>query len=214
MLKLSQSTLNLFLECPRCFWLALNKNIKRPKGPFPSLPSGIDLVLKDYFNLHREKGEIPKLLEGKLPGKIISPLPKSFQIYEEKLNAILFGQLDECLEIKEGIFAPVDHKTRGFPTKEDTHNFYQTELDVYTLLLEKNNYPTQKKGYLVFYYPVKSAQLHLGFPFEVEVKEVSTNPEKAWEDFKKAVDTLRKPEPPEHSENCQYCQWVNLIRNL
>ena len=32
------------LECPRCFWLQIVKNIKRPQGIFPSLPSGMDQV--------------------------------------------------------------------------------------------------------------------------------------------------------------------------
>jgi len=208
MIKLSQSTLNLFLECPRCFWLSVVKNIKRPRGPFPSLPSGIDLILKDYFNLYREKGEIPKLLRGKIPGKIITSLPASFSLYEEKIGALLYGRLDECLEIEDNVFAPLDHKTRGFKTKEDSHTFYQTELDVYTLLLEANHYSTKRTGFLVFYVPQKSSRLHEGFPFEVEVKEVPTNPEKAKEDFYKAVEVLRRVDPPKSSERCEYCKWA------
>jgi len=47
-IRLSPSSLNLFLECPRCFWLDKNKGIKRPRGIFPSLPSGMDSVIKKY----------------------------------------------------------------------------------------------------------------------------------------------------------------------
>jgi len=214
MIKLSQSTINLFLECPRCFWLVVAKGIKRPRGPFPSLPSGIDLVLKDYFNFYRNKGEVPEIIKGRLPGRIVSSLPPSLCFYDQKINAMLYGRLDECLEIEENIFAPLDHKTRGFKTKEDTHTFYQNELDVYTLLLEENHYPTKKNGFLVFYIPQKSNQLHKGFPFEVEIKEIETFPEAAKENFYRAVDTLRKTQPPPSSENCEYCQWAKLQYSL
>ncbi|GAI53572.1 unnamed protein product, partial [marine sediment metagenome] len=44
-IRLSPSALNLFLQCPRCFWLEKNKGIKRPRGIFPSLPSGMDSVI-------------------------------------------------------------------------------------------------------------------------------------------------------------------------
>jgi len=50
MYKISPSTINLMLECPRCFWLQIVKNIKRPAGIFPSLPSGMDKILKVHFD--------------------------------------------------------------------------------------------------------------------------------------------------------------------
>ena len=57
--KLSPSSLNLLKECPRCFWLHFNKNIKRPEGIFPSLPSGMDRILKIHFDSFMEKGKLP-----------------------------------------------------------------------------------------------------------------------------------------------------------
>ncbi len=40
--KISPSSLNLFLECQRCFWLQLVKKEIGPDTPFPNLPSGMD----------------------------------------------------------------------------------------------------------------------------------------------------------------------------
>jgi len=57
--KLSPSTLNLMKECPRCFWLAQHKVWKRPSGIFPSLPSGMDKILKVHFDKFMEKGQMP-----------------------------------------------------------------------------------------------------------------------------------------------------------
>ncbi len=48
--KLSPSSLNLMQDCPRCFWLTQHKVWKRPAGIFPSLPSGMDRILKIHFD--------------------------------------------------------------------------------------------------------------------------------------------------------------------
>ena len=57
--KISPSSINLMEECPRCFWLAIHDKWKRPQGIFPSLPSGMDGILKVHFDKFMEKGELP-----------------------------------------------------------------------------------------------------------------------------------------------------------
>jgi len=57
--KLSPSSINLMLDCPRCFWLQIVKKIKRPETPFPSLPSGMDKILKEHFDRFMEKNQLP-----------------------------------------------------------------------------------------------------------------------------------------------------------
>ena len=57
--KLSPSSLTLFEECPRCFWIHHNSKIKRPSSPFPSLPSGMDRILKEHFDKFMRKGKLP-----------------------------------------------------------------------------------------------------------------------------------------------------------
>ena len=57
--KLSPSSLGLMKDCPRCFWLDKHNVWKRPNGIFPSLPSGMDRILKVHFNKFRDKEELP-----------------------------------------------------------------------------------------------------------------------------------------------------------
>jgi len=57
--KLSPSSLNLMNECERCFWLDKHNVWKRPNGIFPSLPSGMDRILKTHFDKFRDKGLLP-----------------------------------------------------------------------------------------------------------------------------------------------------------
>ena len=58
--QFSPSSLSLFKDCPRCFWLAFNEKIKRPRTPFPSLPNGMDAVLKDYFDTFIRNQKVPE----------------------------------------------------------------------------------------------------------------------------------------------------------
>ena len=56
MQKISRSKIDLFLNCPRCFYLDVAKGIKRPPGfPF-SLNNAVDALLKKEFDLHRAAG--------------------------------------------------------------------------------------------------------------------------------------------------------------
>ena len=51
--KISRSKIDLFLNCPRCFYLDRRLGISQPPGyPF-SLNSAVDRLLKKEFDLHR-----------------------------------------------------------------------------------------------------------------------------------------------------------------
>ena len=49
--KISRSKIDLFLECPRCFYLDVKGLVKRPSGPGFSLNSAVDELLKKEFGL-------------------------------------------------------------------------------------------------------------------------------------------------------------------
>lgn len=206
---LSPSSLNIFRDCPRCFWLQVNCNIRRPRGAFPSIASGLDRVIKEYFNTYRTREVLPPLLNGKIEGKLIPQLPPKLYFNDYAKNASLMGMLDECLILSGNIYAPLDYKTRGSFT-EDVHPAYQLQMDVYTLLLEKNNHKTNSLAYLLYFVP-NTGKLHEGIPFNVKFMEVKTSIERALDIFHKALELLRG-QMPESSPNCEYCNWVKELK--
>ena len=212
-LKLSPSSLNLYLECPRCFWLHHNRGIKRPSGIFPSLPGGMDGVLKVYFNEYRGTGMLPPVIEGKVEGELLNPLPASLFYKDDDRQAVLWGKLDDALDFGDNTFAPLDHKTRGYPPKDEILAPYQLQMDVYDLLMQTNEMPTKGVAYLVYYYPTPG-QLHDHFPFEVVVKEVKTNPKRAQKVFEDALELLRQDDIPTPKKTCEYCAWGEMLNNL
>ncbi len=178
-----------------------------------SIATGLDSVLKKYFELYREKGDLPPILAGQIQAKLAAGLPKTlyFKALEQNHGGILMGRPDEYLELKEKVFAALDHKTRASSPKE-VHPSYQLQLDVYTFLLESNQYPTLKTAYLAYYFPNEGA-LHRGFPFTAEVHEVKTDPKRALKVFQEALLSLQD-EPPAPSAQCSFCQWRERLRDF
>src|SRR3989344_6188842 len=129
--KLSPSALTLMKECPRCFWLTQHKVWKRPQGIFPSLPSGMDKILKEHFNKFMEKNELPpelrtnshteemKLFNDHALLAIWRSNMKGIQWKDSNEN-ILKGAVDNIL-MKGKKLIVLDYKTRGYALKEDTH---------------------------------------------------------------------------------------------
>jgi hypothetical protein len=204
---LSATTLKLFQECPRCFWLHVNQKLERPRGPFPSLPTGMDRVLKVYFDGYRNKDLLPPLIEGRLPGKL-STAALTLGFNDAAAHARLWGKLDDCVVFPDGRLAPLDHKTRASPPPdiEYTLKYYKFQMDVYALLLERNGYPVSPDAYLVYYSP-REGVLHQGFPFEVTVHRVTTEPHAAYEIFAGGSRCLSGA-LPKPSETCAYCRWL------
>lgn len=219
-LKLSASALTLFQECPRCFWLEKIKKIKRPRGIFPSLPSGMDRVIKTYFDTYRLKQMLPPELGGaEFRGTALYAdnvqLDKwrnwrtGLQFIDED-GSSLIGALDELM-VKEALYIPFDYKTKGsVTTPEDAIRYYQKQLDCYALLLEENQMPTAGYGYLLYFSP-KSVGEEGKVLFNLQTIKMDTDPERAKQLFRKAVRSL-KNEMPESSRTCEFCLWLGQRR--
>lgn len=215
-IKLSPSTLNVFLECPRCFWLEQNKGIKRPRGIFPSLPGGMDARIKEYFDACRQKGRLPVELEGKVAGRLLEDQSLMDQWraregglrYEDKeRDASLKGLLDDCV-VEDGAYIPLDYKTHGYgPKEENLSGYYQNQLDCYCFLLEQNQCRTRPYAYLVYYTP-KIVGEKGKVEFLVEPFKLETNPLRARKTFESAVALLKGPLPLIHGR-CEYCALEN-----
>jgi len=216
--KLSPSSISLMAECPRCFWLEKHEAWSRPSGIFPSLPSGMDRILKIHFDNFREKEKLPPELcnqahcenlalfgsneEEKQLLEIWRNNKKGVSFTDEKGN-ILRGAVDNLL-VKEKKLIVLDYKTRGFPVKEDTAARSKNQLDIYNFLLRKNGYETEDYSFLLFYVPKEV--LETGeVVFDTELVKMPVDVESAESLWKKALKLLNGPCP---AEKCEWCECV------
>lgn len=215
-IQLSPNSLNLFLECPRCFWLEKKKGIKRPP-PFPyALNAAVDILLKQEFDEYRSKGmPHPLLLENNIPAKLFPNQNllnqwrsnySGMRYYDSQLDATLFGAVDDILEFSDGKLAPLDYKSTG-SSVANVYDRFQLQMDIYTYLLEKNGFLTPRKGYLAFYIVDKGNGFGGRLPFKKELHEIDTDPLYIPNLFKEAVEILRNEKPPLHSKDCEFGDW-------
>jgi len=216
-IQLSPNSLNLFLDCPHCFWLDKNRGIKRPP-PYPyALNSAVDALLKEEFDSYRQKNLAhPLLKDAGIKAKLFSNQKllnqwrnnlAGIRYFDPELKATLFGAVDDVLEFENGKLAPLDYKSTG-STSAKIYDRFQLQLDTYTFLMEKNGYKTIQKGYLAFYVVDKSRGFIDRLPFRKEIMEIDTNPSDIYAIFCDAVNILRQETPPAHSQDCPFKKWM------
>jgi hypothetical protein len=215
--KLSPSSLNLMHECPRCFWLAQHKVWSRPASIFPSLPSGMDSILKKHFDKFCEKGLLPpELCDNKEckgcklfdDAELLKTWRSNFKgiSYTDKEGNILHGAVDNLL-VKGKKIIVLDYKTRGFPLKEDTHEHYVPQMEIYNFLLRENGYLTEDYSFLLFYYP-KEVKENGDVVFHTHLKKINIDVKNTETTFKKALKLLNSDCP---KDTCEWCKEVRKI---
>lgn len=216
-IKLSPSKLNRLNDCPRCFFLEYKLGLKQASGIFPSLPGGMDNVIKKHYDTFRGTGSLPPGLVGtEVEGELLPDQAKMTMwrnwrttdliVVDEDRDAQLTGALDECIVIDK-IYIPADYKTRGWPLKDpgDPAKYYQTQLDCYELMLESVGYKTAGYAWLIYYWPIEIDSDGI-VKFEVTPIKLETEPERAMEIFRKAADILAQDDIPEANPECKYCK--------
>ena len=206
--KLSPSKLSLFKDCKRYFWLQENLRIRRPSSIFPSLPGGVDRVLKTYFDTFRFEDELPpeinELSDCKLFTKkeVLDRWRNNWQgIRWTNPEGHLFrGAVDEIL-VKNKELVVLDYKTRGALPKDETVGYYQHQLDSYAFLLDKEGFDVSDTAYLLFYSP-KEAFEGGCIDFNTTLVSVKVDPVRALILFNNAIECLNDSIP---SEGCAFC---------
>lgn len=222
-INLSPSSLNLYYECPYCFWMEKKMGIRRPQ-PYPyALNAAVDYLLKEEFDKYRKKRELhPLLVANNIPAKLFPNQKlldewrdnfKGIRYYDAELDATLFGAVDDILEFSDGKLAVLDYKSTGSSAAK-IYDRFQLQLDVYTFLLEQNGYKTIRKGCLAFYIVDKENGFNDKLPFKKEIHIIDTDPTYVPKIFKEAVEYLRRDDPGQHRPECQYGAWYRGIKNF
>jgi CRISPR/Cas system-associated exonuclease Cas4 (RecB family) len=161
--KVSRSKIELFMQCPRCFWLDVRLKIKRPEGPPFNINKAIDELFKKEFDAYRLKAEPhPLMVEYKLTAipyahEKLDDWRETFvgvQHLHEPTNLMIFGAVDDVWVNPDGELIVADYKATA-KDKEVSINSgwqisYKRQLEVYQWLLRKNGFPVHNTGYFVY----------------------------------------------------------------
>ena len=216
MIKLSRTKIELFLDCPHCFWLVMNKGVKRPPPAPYTINLAIDSLLKQEFDVCRENGTahyiIKKYSINAIPYKCeeIDKWRYNFtgvQFHHKPTDFLVFGAVDDVWVNPAGELIVVDYKATG--AKEyKIYDSYKRQMEIYQWLLAMNGYKVSKTGYFLFAKVNKEGGFAEGkLSFDLSLEPLEGNGD--WVDgiilnAKKTVDGPL----PEPNQECIYCQFV------
>ncbi len=222
-MRISRSKIELFLECPRCFYFDVVHKKSRPAG-FPlNLNNAVDVLLKREFDLYREKGRAHPLQKDISPNFIPANHPlldvwrNSFaggiSYFNNEHQCTYFGAIDDIWVNEMGEFAIVDYKAtaKAEPVLQlpAWANSYRRQISFYAYLLRKNNLAVYNKGYFIYLTALieeESFNNRLNFTsniIEIEIDETWIEPT-----LISIQKILRTQTPPLKSDNCKYCYFV------
>jgi CRISPR/Cas system-associated exonuclease Cas4 (RecB family) len=162
--KLSRSKIDLFLECPRCFYIDNKLGLKRVPGyPF-SINSAVDHLLKQEFDAHRVVGKAHPIQEeygiDAIPAQHdeIDKWRHNFtgvQYLHEPTGLLVTGAIDDLWISSKGEYMVVDYKATAkeeavTELDKEWQDGYKRQMEVYQWLLRQNGLKVSNTGYFVY----------------------------------------------------------------
>jgi CRISPR/Cas system-associated exonuclease Cas4 (RecB family) len=160
--KVSRSKIELFMQCPRCFWLDTRLKIKRPSSPPFNINKTIDELYKKEFDRHRAAGTPhPIMTDNQIKAVPFAhdDLDKwrynftGVQTLHEATNLHVFGAIDVWVR-ENGELIVVDYKAtskrKEVSIDSDWQISYKRQLEVYQWLLRQNGFKVSNIGYFVY----------------------------------------------------------------
>lgn len=220
--KLSRSKIDLFLECPRCFYLDNKLGLKRVPGfPF-SINSAVDHLLKQEFDAHRAKNEQhPLQSEYGIDAK-----PASHDELDEwrrnfggvkhlhkKTGLLVTGAIDDLWINSKDEYIVVDYKATAkeeavTELDKEWQDGYKRQMEVYQWLLRRNGLKVSDTGYFV-YCTGKMDRVAFDKRIEFDVNLIPYTGNDAWVentliDIKKCLENNEIPESKDGCDHCAY----------
>lgn len=229
--RVSRSKIDLFHECPRCFYLDQRHGVARTSLPAFSLNNAVDLLLKKEFDKHREKGTWhPMLKEAGLKLK-----PFKHEKMDEWRDAMrhgvqydlpdttltIRGGVDDIWVDADGTLYVADYKATAKESDESVsldsewQTMYKRQAEVYQWLLRKNGFTVSDTAYFYYVNGQMGADAFGGtLKFSVKIIPYVGNTDWVERIVYKLYECLRGDEIPDSAQDCEYCGYIEAVNNV
>jgi len=221
--RLSRSKIDLFIECPRCFYLDNKLGTKRPSFPSFNLNLAVDELFKKEFDSNRAQGTPhPIMLKYKIDA-IPFQHPKletwrdafvGVEYQEPETGLVVSGAIDDLWVTPQGSLIIIDYKATskaGSITNLSDSPWdqqYKRQLGVYRWLLENNGYSVEPTGYLVYANASKDPDTFADkLIFETTLVTVPTEIDWILPTLRNIKATLESPAIPKSGDDCEFCPY-------
>lgn len=219
--RLSRSKIDLFVECPRCFYVDNKLGTARPRGyPF-NLNSAVDTLLKKEFDIHRGAKTVHPLMREygveaiPFSHKDIDIWRENFQgveTFHTKTGMTVSGAIDDVWVNTNGELHVVDYKATskdGEVTLDaEWQDGYKRQMEIYQWLLRQNGHTVSDVGYFVYANGRTDLDV-FDAKLEFEIKIIPYTGTASWidETLSEIKACLESDTIPEASTSCEYCAY-------
>ncbi len=223
---ISRAAIEMFVECPRCFYLDKKLGLGRPSMPGWTLNSAVDKLLKSEFDILRKNGERHALMkeykidavpfnDPRLPewqnthiGASVIHAPTNFKITGAIDDVWLNNQTKE-LHI-------VDYKSTSIAGEVsldgEYKESYKRQVEIYQWIFRQMGFPVSKIAYFVYANALKNLPKFDG-KLEFKSTIIPYEGDDSWVEptlfkIKECLDSETIPPP---GDNCEYCAYRHFI---
>lgn len=224
--KLSRSRIDVFLKCPRCFYIDRRLGVDRPPSfPF-TLNSAVDRLLKKEFDIHRAKGSRHPLMKSygidavpyqhEKMNEWRDALHRGITYLHKETNLLITGGIDDVWINPKKELHIVDYKATSKDGEvnldADWQKSYKWQMEVYQWLFKKNGFKVSKTGYFVYCNGDADKEAFDG-RLEFDVKVIPYEGDDSWVEGKivEAYQCLLSSKLPKAGEKCDYCTYVKHV---
>ena len=228
--KLSRSKLDLFMECPRCFYLDNRLGVSRPKGPSFTLNIAVDALLKKEFDMHRTAETIHPLLKKYKVDAVpfahdeLNDWRENFvgiQYRHPESGLMISGAIDDVWVNPAGELIIVDYKATSKDGKVETlsdsgwDRQYKRQMEVYQWLFRRKGFKVSSIGYFVYVNGRKDKDA-FDAVLEFDVTLIPHTGDDSWvEDaILNAKGCLDSETLPTHSPTCDFCMYRKFVTEV
>ena len=223
--KLSRSKIELFTDCPKCFYLDRRLGIGRPPGfPF-NLNTAVDTLLKKEFDVHRaNKTPHPLMKAYKVDAipfdhEMIDEWRRNFdgvQYNHEPTNFIVTGAVDDLWINPKGELIVVDYKSTSKQEKvtldAEWQMGYKRQMEMYQWLLRQLGFKVSDTGYFV-YCNGKTDRKAFDGKLEFDIDLIPYTGDDSWvEDVLLKAKKCLNGKIPKASSECDYCNYREAVQ--
>jgi len=227
--RLSRSKIELFLQCPCCFYLDRRLGVARPPSfPF-NLNNAVDTLLKKEFDIHRARGSRHPLMKA----YGVKAVPFQHERMEEwrdalrrgvtylhpSTNFLVTGGVDDLWIGEDDALIVVDYKATSkegeVGINADWQMSYKRQMEIYQWLLRRNDFEVSSIGYFV-YCNGKTDRKAFDGKLEFDIKLVPYEGNDAWIEptLEKIHTCLKSKKVPEPAEACEYCHYRESVHRV
>lgn len=227
--KLSRSKIDLFKECPRCFYIDNRLGTARPPGyPF-NLNSAVDELLKREFDLHRRAGTPhPLMVEAGIDAvpfqhedmdKWRDALRHGVMVDHQATGFVVRGAVDDIWVTPGGMLLVVDYKATSKDGEvnldADWQDGYKRQMEVYQWLLRQNGFEVSDTGYFVYANGRRNEkQFDAKIRFDIKVIPYVGSDEWVEPTLLQIKQVLDDERVPSASPDCDYCTYRKAVRDV